>query len=98
MINDENGNSYNLNIYDFNTHKNMNYKKIIILVACIIILIILIFITNYSINTISEYRVYKQYESQLAYIKQQENEKQVQKEAEKERIRQAKIPKLTRGR
>ena len=42
-----------------------------------------------------EYKVFKQYEAQLQSIQHQEQEKQAKIQAEKERKRQEKIPKLT---
>ncbi|MCI8412277.1 MAG: hypothetical protein HFJ40_07655 [Clostridia bacterium] len=94
MVNDNNW----VDIYRIDIDKRLDKKKILILGLCIIILIILIFIINYSIKVINGYKVYKQYETQLASIKYQEQEKQNKINSEEERKRQEKIPKLTEKR
>lgn len=91
MINDE----HEINIYDMHTKAKLDKRKIFIYIA-IILLIICVFLTvNHITRTVSEYKVYKQYEAQFNAIKQQEEEKQVKIAEEKEKKRMEKIPKLT---
>lgn len=80
--------------YVIEEHK-LNKKKVLFVILCIIILILLILTIKYCIRTMEEYKVFKQYEAQLQSIQHQEQEKQAKIQAEKERKRQEKIPKLT---
>lgn len=70
-------------------------KKLIIILAIILVLILLILSMNNIIKVIKAGQVYKEYEAQLIAIQKKEEEKKLAEEAEKERIRQSKIPKLT---
>lgn len=87
MINDE----YKENPYQLNNKNNLNKKKIIISILIVISIICIILIVNNIKKTIEGYKVYQQYEAQLNTIKYQ----QEQKQAELEKKRQEKIPKLT---
>ena len=83
------GEGKELNIYLIHTKDKFTKKlRIQLVVLIVLILALLIFIAGYSINIIRNNKIYKQYEEQLAILKQQEIERQ---EAEK----QAKIPQLT---
>ena len=89
--------NYN-NIYKINTRNKttkMQKRKILILLISILIIILLLIILIYSIDTIKRYNVYKEYETQLISLKEEEQKKQEQIAIEKEKERQAKIPKLT---
>lgn len=94
MLIDENN---NYNIYMTLADKQLNTKEIVttvILILLVFILIGLIMIAKNSISIISEYKIYEQYETQLAVLQKQEEERL----AEIERKRQEKIPKLTQER
>ena len=83
------GEGKELNIYLIHTKEKFNKKlKIELVVLILLILTLLIFIAGYSINIIRNNKIYKQYEEQLAILKQQEIERQ-------EEERRAKIPELT---
>ena len=83
------GEGKELNIYLIHTKDKFTKKlRIQLVVLIVLILTLLIFIAGYSIDIIRNNKIYKQYEEQLAILKQQEIERQ---EAEK----QAKIPQLT---
>lgn len=83
------GEGKELNIYLIHTKDKFTKKlRIQLVVLIVLILALLIFIAGYSIDIIRNNKIYKQYEEQLAILKQQEIERQ---EAEK----QAKIPQLT---
>ena len=62
------------NIFDIygENIKKLNKKKIILLILMIIVLIGLILIVKNSINIIDSYSVYKQYETQLEVLKNEE--------------------------
>ena len=75
-------------------YKKLNIKKVIIMILIFIILIMLLFITKRATYIIKQHKIYEQYESQIIALKIQEE----QKLAELEKIRQAKIPKLTQTR
>ncbi len=92
MVKDE---TENVDIYQLTTvEKKLNVKKVIIIILIIVILIMLLFITKRATYIIKQHKVYEQYEAQLAALKLQEE----QRLAELEKIRQAKIPKLTQTR
>ena len=83
------GEGKELNIYLIHTKDKFTKKlRIQLVVLIVLILALLIFIAAYSIDIIRNNKIYKQYEEQLAILKQQEIQRQ---EAEK----QAKIPQLT---
>ena len=83
------GEGKELNIYLIHTKDKFTKKlKIQLVVLILLILTLLIFIAGYSINIIRNNKIYKQYEEQLAILKQQEIERQ-------EEERRAKIPELT---
>lgn len=83
------GEGKELNIYLIHTKEKFNKKlKIELVVLILLILTLLIFIAGYSINIIRNNKIYKQYEEQLAILKQQEIERQ-------EEERRSKIPELT---
>ena len=82
------GEGKELNIYLIHTKDKFTKKlKIQLVVLIVLILTLLIFIAGYSINIIRNNKIYKQYQEQLAILKQQEIDRQ---EAE----RRAKIPEL----
>lgn len=70
---------------------HINSKKIAIFVGIVIIVIGLIAIAVNAVKLIEQEKIYRQYEEQLINLAKQEEEKQ----AEIERKRQEKIPKLT---
>lgn len=82
-------NGQELEVYKIDTKFNKNKKILILLVVLSLILIILVAI-NVS-KMINSYKVYKGYETQIISLKQGEEKKQEEKEKE----RQAKLPKLT---
>lgn len=88
----QNGNMYMATIDNQLTKKEVVITAIFILL--VFILIGLIMITKNSINIISEYKIYKQYETQLAVLQKQEEERL----AEIEKTKQEKMPKLTQER
>lgn len=94
MVNDDK----RLDIYKIDTNEKINKKRIFILIICIFILLCFILIIRHSIKVINSYKMYKQYETQLQSITYQEEQKQAELNAEKERKRQEKIPKLTETR
>lgn len=71
--------------------KQINTKKIVILVLIILLAIGLIMVARNSITIIEQNKVYKQYEAQLVVLARQEEENK----AEIERKRQERIPQLT---
>ncbi len=92
------GDNDQIDIYRFNTKAKIDKQKIFIIIIIIIALICAIIIKNNINKTIKEYKVYKQYESQLQALEQQKIEKEKikeeqEKKAEEERL--AKLPKLT---
>ncbi len=84
-----------LDIYKINIPKKISKKKILILLECIVVIVCLILTIRHCIKIINSYKVYKQYETQLQSILYQEEQKKAEIEAEKERKKQEKIPKLT---
>lgn len=96
MVIDENDNE------DYNTYMTTVPKKIttkeivttVITILLIFILIGLIMITKNSIGIISEYKIYEQYETQVAVLQKQEQARR----AKIEKKKQEKIPKLTQER
>ena len=84
-----------LDIYKIKTDQKLNKKKIAILVLCILILICLIITIKHTITTMKDYKIYKQYETQLQSLKYQDEKEQQKKKEEEEKAKQAKIPKLT---
>lgn len=96
MVIDEND-DYDYNIYLTTVQKQTRTKEIvttIIVILLIFILIGLIMIAKNSINIISEYKIYEQYEIQVAVLQKQEQERQ----AKIEKKKQEKMPKLTQER
>lgn len=81
-----------------NNNSKLNKKKVILTILIIFVAIGLFIALNNVIRSIKSYNDYKQYEAQLQLIQQQEEEKKAKIEAEKERIRQERIPKLTQVR
>ncbi len=98
MVIDENDNE------DYNTYMTTVPKKIttkeivttVITILLIFILIGLIMITKNSIGIISEYKIYEQYETQVAVLQKQEQARQAKTKIEKKK--QEKLPKLTQER
>lgn len=82
-------------LYKIETKPKVNKQKITIILIAIMILILLSVILIRSLEAIKQYNVYKQYEQQLISLKKQEEEKQKQIAAQKEKQRQEKLPKLT---
>ena len=97
-------NHYDYNNSGYNHHANLerkrklNRRKVALTVLLLIIVIVLIFIVKNSMDAINQYRVYQEYQAQLVKIQEEEQRKQAEIEAEKERIRQERIPKLTQTR
>ncbi len=94
MIIDGNQNG---NIYIATIDNQLTKKEIVITAMFILlffILIGLIMIAKNSIAIIKQYKIYEQYEMQLAVLQKQEKEKVAKIEKEK----QEKIPKLTQER
>ena len=91
MVNDE----HEINIYEMDTKRKYDKRKIFIGIAIILLIVCVILTGNYIDRIVSEYKVYKQYESQLNAIKQQEEEEQAKIAAEEEQKRKEKIPQLT---
>ncbi len=85
----------NKKIYQMSKINKLDIRKIIIFLFIIAIIIVLIMIAQNSIKVIDDYKIYQEYQAQLATMKKEEEEKQAAIEREKERIRQEKIPKLT---
>lgn len=82
-------------IYEIETNNKLDIKKVAIIIMIIIITIGLIFCIIYGVDLIKKYNQYKEYEARLIAQKQEEERKKSVVEAEKERLRQEKIPKLT---
>lgn len=78
-------------MYLITTEKQLNIKKIRIIVLIIITLIALILIAKNAIEIIKKHQVYEQYEAQILTLKKQEEDKLAKIEKEK----QEKMPKLT---
>lgn len=95
MIKDEND---GYDIYKITPDKQLNIKKIIIIVLLVVIVIGLILTMKNSIELINQHKIYEQYEAQLAALQKQEEDKQAEIEREKEKIRQERIPNLTQQR
>lgn len=76
-------------------NKRNKIQKILIMIFLLITMILLILIMQNILQVLQRNKEYKQYEAQLLEIKKQEEERQAQIAAEKERIRQERIPKLT---
>lgn len=91
MVNDDNW----VNVYELDINKKIDKKKIFILIVCIFILISLILTITYTIKISNGYKMYKQYEAQLASINHQEEEKRAKTVEEEKKKREEKIPKLT---
>lgn len=89
MVNDSKG--YELDLYQIETKPKLEKKKIIIIIAIIILLLCIGLTINNIRNIIIGHKVYKQYEAQINFIKQEE----IRLAEEAERKRQEKIPKLT---
>lgn len=85
-----------MNIYKIITKEQLDVKKVIIIILIIVILIGLIIIGKNIVEIAKNYKVYKQYEAQIIALAKQEEEEKAEIEKEKERIRQERIPKLTR--
>lgn len=71
--------------------KHLNTKKIAILVLIIIVAIGLVMVASNSIEIIKHHKIYEQYDMQLKVLAKQEEDKQIEKEKKK----QEKIPQLT---
>ncbi len=76
-------------------NKKIKTQKVLIIIFLLIIMIVLILIMQNILQIMQRNQQYKKYETQLSLLHKQEEEKQAEIEAEKERIRQEKIPKLT---
>lgn len=88
-------------IYDIckiKTERQINIKRILIMLLIILVVIGLIIIAKNSIKIIKQHKVYEQYEAQLIALKEQEEKKQIEIEREQERIRQERNPQLTQER
>ena len=84
-----------INIYQFQTKKQINPKMIVIIFISIILIICISFtIKNISI-TIKEYETYKQYENLISVLKYQDEERQRKQKEEEERIKKERNPNLT---
>lgn len=92
MVNDGKDDVY---IYKFETKQKIDRKKVLLIVLIILSIICIMLIWKNIHNTITRYSVYKKYENQILSLTNQELEKKQQEDYEKEKIRQAKLPKLT---
>ena len=88
MVRDEN--SYE-DIYLVRTKKQLNIKKVIIVIILILTVIGLIITVQNVTEIIKQHKVYEQYEAQILALKKQEEDKLAQIEKRK----QEKMPKLT---
>lgn len=91
MENDE----QQLDIYKIDTKAKIDKRKLLFVILIIIAILLIFSIGIYIGKTIKQYRDYKQNEIRQIMIKKQEAEDKAKIEAEKERKRQEKIPKLT---
>ena len=76
-------------------NKKIKTQKVLIIIFLLIIMIVLTLIMQNILQIMQRNQQYQKYETQLSLLHKQEEEKQAEIEAEKERIRQEKIPKLT---
>ena len=91
MVKDED----EFNVYEFNSKKKIDVKKIFIILIIIIFLICVFFTTKNVIIIINEHKAYKQYEAQLNALKHQDEERQRKLAEEQERIKKERNPVLT---
>ena len=89
MVKDEQEQEFN--IYKINTKEKYNKNKILVVLLMILSLILVLLILINVKRIIDNYKVYKEYEAQIITLKQAEEKKK----EEQEKIRQAKLPKLT---
>ncbi len=82
-------------IYKIDTEKQLDTKKVILVVLILLVIIGCIMVAEKSVEIMKQHKVYKQYEQQVVALQKQEEYKQAEKEKEKERIRQERLPKLT---
>ena len=94
MVNDDDW----VNVYELDINNKLDKKKIFILIVCICIFISLILTITYTIKISNGYKIYKQYEAQLASINHQEEENKAKIAEEEKKKREEKIPKLTNER
>ena len=76
-------------------NKRIKKKKILIIIFLLIIVITLMLIMQNILQIWQRNEEYQKYEAQILLLQEQENKEKAQIEAEKERMRQEKIPKLT---
>lgn len=91
MVKDED----EFNVYEFNSKKKIDIKKIFIVLIIVIFLICVFFTTKNIIIIINEHKAYKQYEAQLNALKHQDEERQRKLAEEQERIKKERNPVLT---
>ena len=91
MVKDED----EFNVYEFNSKKKIDTKKIFIILIMIIFLVCVFFTTKNIIIIINEHKAYKQYEAQLNALKHQDEERQRKLAEEQERIKKERNPVLT---
>lgn len=94
MLNDKE-NEYQLDIYKIDTKQKLDKKKVLLVILIIVAFICLIIVQKNISRTIKEYKVYKQYETQIESINHQAEEKMKTEEAKTEKERQEKLPNLT---
>ena len=92
MVDDSKG--YEVDLYQIETKPKIDKKKIIIIITIILLLLCICLTINNIGKIIVGHKVYKQYEEQINFIKQEE----IRLAEEAERKRQEKIPKLTEER
>ena len=85
-------------IYKIKNDKQLDITKIVIIILLVGVVIGLILIAKNSISLINKHKAYEQYEAQLTALQKQKEEEQAKIEAEKEKIRQERIPQLTEER
>ena len=91
MVKDED----EFNVYEFNSEKKIDIKKIFIILIIIIFLFCVFFTAKNIIIIINEHKAYKQYEAQLNALKHQDEERQRKLAEEQERIKKERNPVLT---
>ena len=91
MVKDED----EFNVYEFNSKKKIDIKKIFIILIIIIFLFCVFFTAKNIIIIINEHKAYKQYEAQLNALKHQDEERQRKLAEEQERIKKERNPVLT---
>ena len=87
-----------LDIYKIANKKNLNVKKIVIIVFLFLEIIGFIKIAKKELEIIKQQKDFEQYEIQANLLIQQEEEKKAKIEREKQKLLEEKKPKLTNER